>query len=272
MASNRWIMGVAAVMFFTGCTHFNVVSSGEIPDDPFIEPPGAAGGPFMLATQAKPVAKPEVVTAAPPPAPKPEPKPVAVTPVPEPAKKAVVETQPKAVSTAMQGKNDTQCSAEEQLAAYKRRYFQMGNQKTDHVRVSATGYGAPPKAYFPEPQRRLMAMRAAKVDAYRSLAERVNGLRVWGGTTVGDMVVEKDRYRVFLDSVVRGAEVMTVNGMEDGTYETIVEMTLGQAFLAQVLADEPCLPNGGHGGMAMQGASASMGRPANGGFYYDEQD
>ncbi len=124
-------------------------------------------------------------------------------------------------------------------------YLQNKTGRVAEIKVNATGYGAPPKAFYPEPQRRLMAMRAAKVDAYRSLAERVNGLRISGGTTIGDMVVEKDRYRVFLDAYVAGAVVIAENPIEDGTYETIVELKVGQDFLRKALngsmpANDPC--------------------------------
>ncbi|MEK6748290.1 MAG: LPP20 family lipoprotein [Pseudomonadota bacterium] len=119
-------------------------------------------------------------------------------------------------------------------------FFQMDGQKLAEARVNASGYGAPPKSFYPEPQRRLMSMRAAQVDAYRNLAERVNGMHIWGGTTIGDMVVEKDRYRVFLDSYLKGAKVMASHPVEDGTYETVVELNLDQSFLRAALGMRPC--------------------------------
>jgi len=114
-------------------------------------------------------------------------------------------------------------------------FINQNGIKHDSVKIRSTGYGAPPKAFFPEPQRRLMAMRASKIDGYRSLAERVNGIHIWGGTTIGDMVVEKDRYRVFLDTHIRGARVLSANPMEDGTYETVIELKVDQNFLHHAL-------------------------------------
>ncbi len=103
------------------------------------------------------------------------------------------------------------------------------------IKIRVTGYGAPPKSFYPDAQRRLMAMRAAKIDAYRNLAERVTGVQIWGGTTIGDMVVEKDRFRVYLDTHISGARVIAENPQEDGTYESVVELKLGQSFLQQAL-------------------------------------
>ncbi len=124
---------------------------------------------------------------------------------------------------------------EDELAAGKRHFFKVGKKKVKAIKVRATGYGAPPKSFYPDPQRRLMAMRAAKIDAYRSLAERIFGVQIWGGTTLGDMVVEKDRFRVYLDAHLQGAKVLAENPNEDGTYETIVELTIRQTFLDDTL-------------------------------------
>ena len=113
------------------------------------------------------------------------------------------------------------------------------------IKIRVTGYGAPPKAFYPDPQRRLMAMRAAKIDAYRSLAERVTGVQIWGGTTIGDMVVEKDRFKVYLDTHLTGARVISESAQEDGTYETVVELKVGQTFLNNTLPKQvsmDCVP------------------------------
>ncbi|NOZ53282.1 MAG: hypothetical protein GXP08_09080 [Gammaproteobacteria bacterium] len=107
--------------------------------------------------------------------------------------------------------------------------------KLSRVKVGATGYGAPPKKYYPEAQRRLMTMRASKVDAYRAMAEVVGGLHIWGGSAIGDMVLEHDRYRSFVDTYVRGARIVSVQPTADGAYITVVEMEVNQRFLSQVM-------------------------------------
>lgn len=140
-----------------------------------------------------------------------------------------------------------------------------GSKQVESVRVGATGYGAPPPKYYPENQRRLMAMRASKIDAYRALAESINGLHIWGGTTIGDMVVQRDRYRVFVDAYVRGARIVSATANEDGNYETVVELTVDDAFLAKVIADPtnpPCTPNGAHVSFAPPESPST--------FYYSE--
>lgn len=109
-------------------------------------------------------------------------------------------------------------------------------KRMETITLTARGYGAPPKNYYPEANRRLMAMRAAKLDAYRALAERINGLRIWGGTTIGEMVLEEDRFKVVIDAFVVGAKVVSVMPGKDGVYEAIVEAEVDQDFLAKALA------------------------------------
>lgn len=105
----------------------------------------------------------------------------------------------------------------------------------EQVRVTAIGYGAPPKKFYPENQRKLMAMRAAKLDAYRALAERIQGLHIWGGSTVGEMVLEQEQFQTMLDGFVLGARLLSVVPAEDGNYEAVVEAVVDQAFLNRVL-------------------------------------
>lgn len=73
------------------------------------------------------------------------------------------------------------------------------------------------------PQARLMAIRAARVDALRKLAERIKGLRLTSQTQVRDFVAESDVITTELNAELVGAE-------EVGTYlhhdELIAEVTL----------------------------------------------
>jgi len=75
-----------------------------------------------------------------------------------------------------------------------------------------------------------MAMRASKLDAYRALAEQVQGVRVNGNSTVAAMMAQVDSFRVYVDAYLRGVQVVTVTQMEDGNFETTVELTLDDQF------------------------------------------
>ncbi len=58
------------------------------------------------------------------------------------------------------------------------------------------------------PQKRLMALRAAKVVALRELAETLSGVRVSGETCVQDAAAKSDQVKAAVDGMVRGAEVV----------------------------------------------------------------
>lgn len=93
------------------------------------------------------------------------------------------------------------------------------------IRISAIGHGAM-SSYdgYTAGQKRLMAMRASKLDAYRSLAEQVYGIRLTGNTTVSAMMAQNDSFRVYIDAYLRGARVQSITPMADGNYETVLEM------------------------------------------------
>lgn len=98
------------------------------------------------------------------------------------------------------------------------------------LRVS--GYGAinPTTRGVTEVQKRLLAMRASKLDAYRTLAERVYGTQIIGNSTVENLVVENDQYRTFVDAHILGANVIYQEMLEDGSYETMLEMVIDEGF------------------------------------------
>lgn len=77
-----------------------------------------------------------------------------------------------------------------------------------------------------EPQKKLLARRAALADAYRNLAEQINGLRIDSQTYVRDFVAEFDQVRTDLDAFLRGAEVVSTTYLLDGTCEVEIEMPL----------------------------------------------
>lgn len=225
-----------------GCTHF-VVNDGAAQEkanaDRRLAENMVASAPMAIQQPMMAPQLPPTIAAVPAP---PPPK------VPEQVSKPIYKVEPTLA----------ECTPNSHMNS--KHYINNDGSKVESVRVRATGYGAPPKAYYSDPQRRLMAMRAAKIDAYRSLAERVKGLQIWGGTTIGDMVIEKDRFRVFLDTYLVGAKVIAENPNEDGTFETVVELKVGEQFLTSTLptpapkpAHDPCAEQYKQANHQMQG-------------------
>ncbi|OHE56443.1 MAG: hypothetical protein A2Z47_05385 [Thermodesulfovibrio sp. RBG_19FT_COMBO_42_12] len=78
-----------------------------------------------------------------------------------------------------------------------------------------------------EAQQRLMAKRAARVDALRNLTEIIYGLQIDSQTTVRDFVTQSDLIRSRVSAVIQGAEETDYKELPDGTAEVTMEITLG---------------------------------------------
>jgi outer membrane protein FlgP len=76
-------------------------------------------------------------------------------------------------------------------------------------------------------QQRLMAIRASRLDAYRSLAEQVFGQYLDANTTVADMVVMSDTFRSRVEGVIYGAVLVSITPVGDDTYETTMSLDRG---------------------------------------------
>ncbi|MCX5854398.1 MAG: hypothetical protein NTZ24_07475 [Deltaproteobacteria bacterium] len=96
--------------------------------------------------------------------------------------------------------------------------------------IEALGIGAPPERYIGKPQARPMALRAARVDAYRNLLEVTKGVRVDSTTVVKDFTVESDVIRASVEGLVKGAKVVNQEYMSDGTVEVTVRMPIAGGF------------------------------------------
>jgi len=77
-------------------------------------------------------------------------------------------------------------------------------------------------------QAKLMARRAAELDARRKLGERVNGLTITSETTVRDFIAENDRIETTMLAFQQGARVVegSQKTNKDGTVEVTVEIEL----------------------------------------------
>ena len=97
--------------------------------------------------------------------------------------------------------------------------------------ISATGYAAPMVSKkLSKPQIRLLTLRGSKVDAYRNLSERVYGLKLRGSSSLRSMMTAHDELQTFVDAYLMGAKVVSQRELEDGSFETIVEMALQANF------------------------------------------
>lgn len=91
--------------------------------------------------------------------------------------------------------------------------------------MTATGYAVISIQPHSLPaQQRLLAIRAAKLDAYRGLAEQVYGQYLDGATTIADATLRSDRVRARVEGMIHGAEVVSIVPVGNDTYETTLSL------------------------------------------------
>jgi len=72
--------------------------------------------------------------------------------------------------------------------------------------------------------RRLLAIRAARLEAMRELTEKVHGLRIDSQTSVADAVVQSDTLRASVAGTIRGARTVRIEPKGSDTYEVLLEI------------------------------------------------
>ena len=89
----------------------------------------------------------------------------------------------------------------------------------------ATGYAVISVQNHKNPaQQRLLAIRASKLDAYRSLTEQVYGQQLDATTTVADRTVMSDTFRAKVEGVIYGAVLVSIAPVGEDTYETTLSL------------------------------------------------
>ena len=82
-------------------------------------------------------------------------------------------------------------------------------------------------------QRRLMAIRAARLSAMRNLTEQVHGIKINSRTTIIDAIVQNDSLRATVDGLIVGAKTVRINPVGADTYEVVLE--LDQALINTIM-------------------------------------
>ena len=91
--------------------------------------------------------------------------------------------------------------------------------------ITATGYAVIDiQRHENAAQRRLLAIRASKLDAYRNLVEQVYGQYLDSSTTIADMVVKSDSFRSKVEGVIYGAQLVSITPVGEDTYEVTLSL------------------------------------------------
>ena len=83
-------------------------------------------------------------------------------------------------------------------------------------------------------QRRLMAIRASKLDAYRNLAEQVYGLFVESSSQMAELALASESVRARVQGLVYGSRLVSISPIGLDTYET--KLTLDRGVVDELIA------------------------------------
>ncbi len=120
-----------------------------------------------------------------------------------------------------------------------------GTVNWDQGVVEAIGTGVPSSIAKSPAQARLMARRAAIVDAQRNLLEAIEGVKVTAETTVQNFETTNDTVKTQVTGIVKGAKIVNEQQLADGTYQVTMRINLfGQGSLSEIITDatKPATP------------------------------
>ena len=109
-------------------------------------------------------------------------------------------------------------------------------------KIQVTGMGVANPALVRSPAHAAMlARRAAVADAYRQLAEVVNGVQVDAETTVEQMMLTSDIVKTRISAVIKGAQIVSEGELSGGGYSVTMELPLfgGNGGLAETVIERP---------------------------------
>ncbi|MFP6809063.1 MAG: hypothetical protein VB957_18050 [Pseudomonadales bacterium] len=99
--------------------------------------------------------------------------------------------------------------------------------------IQAEGAGVGPDN-VPPSMARMMACRAAVLDAQRNLLESIQGVRVEGTTIVANMMIESDIIKTTVSGLLQGAQVINREPQSDGSCTVTMIAPLGGKFTTAV--------------------------------------
>ncbi len=108
--------------------------------------------------------------------------------------------------------------------------------------VEANGIGVAPANSISPAQATAMARRAAIIDGYKALTEKLYGIKVNGRETVKDMVLQNSTLRSKIAGIIRGATIEEED-YKNGMYKVVMSLKLNVKNWNQYLKNNPPYAN-----------------------------
>jgi len=95
--------------------------------------------------------------------------------------------------------------------------------KNNIVILTVVGQGVAPASTISPAHAKALAKRAAVADAYRQMAEKVNGVEVEGRDFIRNMVAQRSEIRTCVQALIKNASVVE-SRFVDGLFEVEMEL------------------------------------------------
>jgi hypothetical protein len=106
------------------------------------------------------------------------------------------------------------------------------------ITVEANGIGVAPSSSISPAQSTAMARRAAIIDGYKALTEKLYGIKINGRETVRNMVLQNSNLRSKVAGVIRGATIEEED-YKNGMYKVIMSLKLNVKNWNKYLKNNP---------------------------------
>lgn len=111
------------------------------------------------------------------------------------------------------------------------------NNTANSEKITADGYGVLPTG-IPIGRAKIMARRAAIVDAQRNLVETIQGTAVDSETTVNNFILTDDVVKTKVSGLIKGATVVDEELLEDNMYRVVMSVPMyGVGSVAEIAYD-----------------------------------
>ncbi len=106
--------------------------------------------------------------------------------------------------------------------------------KPDIVTLTVIGEGIAPQDAISPTQAMVLAKRAAIIDGYRQLGEKLYGVKLSARDKVEDAVLRNSKIATRVDAIIRNANIIN-NAYKDGLYRVMMELKIDRNLLRRYL-------------------------------------
>lgn len=103
------------------------------------------------------------------------------------------------------------------------------------IELSAVGMGVAPESTISPSQALALAKRAAIIDAYRQIGEKMYGIKINGKDTVKDMVLSNSVVKAQVEALIKNADIVETI-YKDGLCQVTMELKLDSRTWNRILA------------------------------------